>query len=92
MRMVPCIQLDNQVKLTDEDLEGFATDLENLNAVPRGAVGERVRTLVVVQKLVMFTRVLDLYDLVQLKVSPTLSFSSMYRKSFIYCRDRNNYQ
>ena len=31
-------------------------------------------------------------DLFQPKMSPTLSFSGMYRKSFIYRRNRTNYQ
>ena len=33
-----------------------------------------------------------LFDLVQPKMSPTLSFSSMYKKPFIYRRNKTNSQ
>ena len=38
----------------------------------------------------IFNRQLQLFDLVQPKMSPTLSLSGMYWKSFIYCRNRSN--
>ena len=34
----------------------------------------------------------DIIDMVETKMSPTLTFSGMYRKPFIYSRNRTNSQ
>ena len=69
------------------------TDICDFPLIPHhSSIYNILEVLLVVTLVYMLTYIFLCYDGVQPKMSPTISFSGMYQKSFIYLRNRTNSQ